>query len=403
MTNRPLRMTGIASVLAVGLLAASCGSSAKTTTTSALTTIVATSAAATTGVGTTAPSTSTATTTSTTATPVTTGPPTTSQPVTLTLVTHDSFAVTDSVLAAFTKQTGIKVDVPKGAGDAGLVLNRAILTKGKPEGDVLWGVDNTLLSRAVKSGVFVPYAASGLGALDPTATALVPGHELTPVDSGDVCVNYDKAWFAKKKLAPPATLADLTKPEYKNLLVVENPATSSTGLAFLLATVARYGTDGWPAYWKQLRANGVKVADGWTEAYSTDFSGSSGKGPKPLVVSYASSPPAEIVFATDPKPTEPSTASFTDGCFRQIEFAGVLAGTRHEAEARQLIDFLVGTTFQEDMPLQMFVSPINPAAAVPDVYAKFTAVPPAPLSVTPADIDAHRDEWIKQWTEVVLR
>ena len=307
------------------------------------------------------------------------------------------------MLAAFTTATGIKVDVPKGAGDAGLVLNRAILTKGKPEGDVLWGVDNTLLSRAVKAGVFVPYAAVDLAKIDARFRSLVPGHELTPVDVGDVCVNDDRAWFTTKQVDPPTTLADLTKPAYKDLLVVENPATSSTGLAFLLATVARYGTDGWPAYWKALRANGVKVDDGWTEAYLTDFSGSAGKGPRPLVVSYASSPPAEIVSAADPKPSEPSTASLTDGCFRQVELAGILKGTQHVAQARQLIDFLIGKTFQEDMPLQMFVRPVNPDAALPDLFTRFAAAPSDPLTVGPADIDAHRDEWIKAWTDIMLR
>jgi len=322
---------------------------------------------------------------------------------TLTLVTHDSFAVTDSVLAAFTTATGIKVDVPKGAGDAGLVLNRAILTKGKPEGDVLWGVDNTLLSRAVKAGVFVPYAAANLGKIDNRFRSLVPGHELTPVDEGDVCVNLDKTWFASKAVVPPVTLDDLTKPAYKDLLVVENPATSSTGLAFLLATVARYGSTGWPAYWKALRANGVKVDDGWTEAYSTDFSGSTGKGPRPLVVSYASSPPAEIAYASDPKPTEPSTASFTDGCFQQIEFAGILAGTKYVAQAHQLIDFLIGATFQSDMPLQMFVRPVNPDATVPDLFSRFTVTPSDPLTVSPADIETHREEWITTWTTTMLK
>ncbi len=327
-----------------------------------------------------------------------------SKGVTLTLVTHDSFVATDAVLAEFTTQTGIKLDVPKGTGDAGSVLAKAILAKGKPEGDVLWGVDNTLLSKAVASKAFAPYESKALASLDASAVALVPGHELTPVDRGDVCVNVDTAYYAGAGKGPaPATLDDLAKPAYKDQLVVENPATSSPGLAFLLATIARYGESGWKDYWKALRANGVKVTDGWTEAYSTDFSGSAGKGPRPLVVSYASSPVAEVVFAADPKPTEPPTASFTDGCFRQVEFAGVLAGTKHEAEARKLVDFLVSKTFQEDMPLNMFVSPVLTGATVPADYQKFTATPAQPLTVAPAQIAADRDRWVEEWTTLVLR
>ena len=321
--------------------------------------------------------------------------------VTLRLVAYDSFLLSDATLQQFTADTGIKVETVIG-GDAGEVVNRAVLTKGKPEGDVLWGVDNTLLSRAVDEGIFVPYESPELAGVDPAFTALVPGHEATPVDYGDVCVNYDKAWFEDEGIEPPTTLESLTDPQYKDLLVVENPATSSPGLAFLLATIARFGPDGWQGYWEDLRANGVEVVNGWTEAYTIEFSGSSGKGPEPLVVSYASSPPAEIVFATDPKPTEPPTGVVTDGCFRQVEFAGILEGTEHEEEARQLVDYMLSETWQADIPLNMFVYPVREGVALPEVFS-LSSVPDAPLSLPPEEIDANREAWIKAWTDTVLR
>ena len=69
-------------------------------------------------------------------------------------------------------------------------------------------------------------------------------------------------------------------------------------------------TTGWQGYWKKLKANGVKVVDGWEQAYNEEFSGSAGgkkaKADRPLVVSYASSPPAEVIYA-DPKPTTAPT------------------------------------------------------------------------------------------------
>jgi thiamine transport system substrate-binding protein len=305
-------------------------------------------------------------------------------------------------MAEFTKQTGVKVNIPKGAGDAGVVLNQAILTKGKPEGDVLWGVDNTLLSRAVDAGVFEPYTSSQLSNVPKEFTDLVPGHQLTPVDYGDVCVNDDKGWYTNKGLTPPQSLDDLTKPAYKGQLVVENPATSSPGLVFLLATIAKYGADGWQNYWKELRANNVKVVDGWTPAYTQEFSGSSGKGNYPLVVSYGSSPPAEVVGA-NPQPADAPTGVMASSCFRQIEFVGVLAGAKHPKEAGELIDFLLGKSFQEDMPLNMYVYPVNPAASVPPVFTKYAVVPTNPLTMAPSDIAANRDHWIDQWTTVVLR
>jgi thiamine transport system substrate-binding protein len=319
---------------------------------------------------------------------------------TVTLVTHDSFAVSKPVLRAFTKQTGIRVKVLK-SGDAGAALNQAILTKGKPLGDAFFGVDNTFLSRALDAGIFVPYAAKGLRAVPP-ALQLDAKHRLTPIDYGDVCVNYDKAWFAREQLPVPRTLNDLTDARYRGRLVVENPATSSPGLAFLLATIARFGPDGWKRYWERLRANDVKVVDGWEQAYDSEFSAGSGHGDEPLVVSYASSPPAEVFYA-DPKPATAPTGVLTDTCFRQVELAGVLQGADHPEAARQLIDFMLSERFQSDIPLQMFVFPARSGTALPSVFTKFATLPSEPFTLPPAEIGKQRDTWIKQWTTTVLR
>jgi thiamine transport system substrate-binding protein len=322
-----------------------------------------------------------------------------SEPVTVTLLTHDSFATSSGIFDEFTASSGIRVEVVQGA-DAGTLLNKAILTAGNPEGDLLWGVDNTLLSRAVKAGVFSAYVSPELKNLVPAVTGIVPNGLATPVDYGDVCVNYDRRRFPT---GAPRTLDDLITPATKGMLVVQNPATSSPGLAFLLATVAAKGDPGWKDYWKALRANDVKIVDGWTQAYQTEFSGSAGKGPRPLVVSYASSPPAEVVFAEDPKPTEAPTASMTEGCFRQVEFVGVLKGTRKEAAARRVVDFLVSRRFQEDMPLNMFVFPARADATVPEEFTRWAATVSAPLSLAPGVIEANRERWIEEWTSIMLR
>jgi thiamine transport system substrate-binding protein len=317
---------------------------------------------------------------------------------TITLFTHDSFAVSDGLLDAFTKQSGIKVTVAKGK-DAGVMVNEAVLTKGKPVGDVMWGADNTLLSRAVKEKIFVPYKSPELGKLNPAAVALVPGNEATPVDLGDVCVNTDTAYFSAKNLSVPTTLEDLADPKYKDLFVVPSAATSSPGLAFLLATVAKFGPDKYVDYWKKLRANGVKIVDGWTTAYTVDFSGSSGKGSRPIVVSYGSSPPSEV---TDQAATTAPTAVMEASCFRQVEFAGILAGTKHPLAAQKLIDYLVTDAFQADMPGQMYVFPVRTDTKVPEAWAKFALLPKDPLGVSPSDIATNRDKWIKQWNDAVL-
>lgn len=319
---------------------------------------------------------------------------------TITLVTHDSFNVSKKVMRDFTRKTGVTVNVLP-SGDAGAAVNQAILTKSHPLGDVFFGVDNTLLGRALEEGIFVPYKSPELANISKDIQ-LDPRYRVAPVDTADVCINFDRKYFADKNLTVPQTLDDLTKPEYKGLLVVENPATSSPGLAFLLASVSKFGPDRWLAYWEKLRDNGVKVVDGWEQAYNTEFSGSAGKGNYPLVVSYATSPPAEVV-GVHPQPEEPPTGALLDTCFRQIEFAGILKGTTHERAAKQLIDFMLSTRFQQDVPLRMNVFPARDGTKLPSVFLKYAKVAPDPFSLPPGEIAKNRDQWIDQWTSAVLR
>ena len=320
--------------------------------------------------------------------------------VTLTLVTHDSFAISKSVLRAFTRETGITVRVLP-SGDAGAALNQVILTKDAPLGDLLFGVDNTFLSRALDEKLFERYRSPELARV-PAAFRVDATHHVTPIDHGDVCINADNAWFAEHKVAVPRTLDDLTKPAYRGLLVVENPATSSPGLAFLLATVDRYGEDGWRVYWERLRANDVKVVSGWEQAYNGEFSAGEGGGERPLVVSYASSPAAAVYFS-DPQPANAPVGTVLDTCFRQIEGVGILRGTEHPRAARRLVDFMLSRRFQEDVPLQMFVFPVRDDARLPAVFTRFADIPTDPATVPPSVIGTHREQWIDEWTDTVLR
>jgi thiamine transport system substrate-binding protein len=323
----------------------------------------------------------------------------------VTLVSHDSWAASKSVIAAFEKQSGYTVKVLKD-GDAGQAVNKAILTKDNPQGDVFFGVDNTLLSRALDNGLFQPYQAKGLDQVGAAYQLDRDKHRVTPIDYGDICVNYDKKYFADHKLTPPASFDDLVKPQYKNLLVTENAATSSPGLGFLLGSAAQYGDNSWQDYWKKLKANGVKVVDGWEQAYNQEFSGSAGgrkaKGTRPLVVSYASSPPAEVVFA-DPRPKTAPTGVATGTCFRQIEFAGLLSNARNTKGGKAFIDFLISKRFQEDMPLNMFVYPVVKGATVPAEFTQYGPPAEHPETLAPGKIAANRDQWVKSWTSLVLK
>jgi thiamine transport system substrate-binding protein len=297
----------------------------------------------------------------------------------VTLLAYDAFTPQEGIFDAFTAATGAKVKVVTG-GDSGVLVSKAILTAGTPEGDVLWGLDNTLLSRAQKADLLTSYE---------------------PVDTGDICVNYDKQWFASRNIVPPTSFEDLALPAYKNLLVVQDPVASSPGLGFLLGTIAHFGVDKWQNYWKSLKENGVRVAPDWTSAYTIDFSGSSGKGRYPLVVSYGSSPPAEVLYAEKPIDTPP-TAVIESTCFRQTEYVGALRGTRNPNVAAQLISYLLGVPFQESMPLSLFVFPVNKNATLPDLFTKFAVAPKNPLTLDPTDIEKNRDAWLNSWREIIL-
>jgi thiamine transport system substrate-binding protein len=318
----------------------------------------------------------------------------------LTVMTHDSFAASEAVIQAFETQYDVKVKFLS-AGDTGAALNKAILSKDTRLADVFYGVDNTFLSRALDEGIFEAYDSPLLAKI-PAAFQLDAQNRALPVDYGDVCLNYDKVYFTEKGIPPLQSLEDLLKPEYKGLLVVENPATSSPGLAFLLATIGHFGADGYLDFWKGLRANEVRVVDGWETAYNTEFSAFGGT--RPIVVSYSSSPPFEVIYS-DPPVSEPSTGVVTaDGtCFRQIEFVGILKGTKHRDLAEKWVDFMLSKQFQEDMPLQMYVFPVNGEAQLSDQFVKFLAEPANPAVVAPGEIAENREKWVQAWMEAVLR
>ena len=297
----------------------------------------------------------------------------------LTLIAYDSFTPPETAFDAFTQETGIKVHIAL-AGDAGEMVAKASLTAGNPEGDVMWGVDNTLISRATDSKIF---------ASDPTE-----------VDYGDVCVNFDIAALGQTE--PPLTLDDLVSSNYKGMLVVENPATSSTGLAFLLATVAAFG-DSWPDYWEQLVANDVQVVDSWDEAYYTAFTRYGGD--RPLVVSYSTSPPAEVIFADPPlaEGAPAPTGVANETCFKQIEFAGVLRGTKYSDQAQQLVDYLAGPTFQALLPESLFVYPANQNVALPQSFIDYAPEITTSFSIPSDEIAKNRQSWTEQWLAIVLK
>ena len=317
------------------------------------------------------------------------------------LMTHDSFAVSQTLLDKFKQEQGLEIKILK-SGDAGAALNQAILSRNNPLADVFYGVDNTFMSRALDADIFEPYASPLLKNI-PDSLKLDPSNRLLPVDFGDVCLNYDIAWFNQKGLPPPEGLDDLIAPVYKSLTVVQNPATSSPGLAFLFATIGTYGQDDFLDYWSKLRANDVYVTNGWSDAYYGKFTRAKG-GTRPIVVSYASSPAAEIFYSEKKPQNAPTAAVLSKGsAYRQIEFVGILRGTQKRVQAQTLIDFILSPAFQKDIPLHMWVFPANPQTPLPDLFVNHAKQSLEPVMLPPKMIQANREQWIDAWTDRVLR
>ena len=324
------------------------------------------------------------------------------QPNNLIVMTHDSFAISEAIITEFEDENNIDV-VFLPSGDAGSILNRAILSKNAPVADILYGIDNTYLSRAIDENLFEVYDSPLLAKI-PDGLKLDNQNRALPIDFGDVCINYEKRFFHENNLDLPTSLIDLVDPKYANLLVVENPATSSPGLAFLLATIAEFGEDGYLDYWNDLNQNGIVIVNDWETAYYTNFSGSAGKGAQPMVVSYGTSPAAEVIFSEE-QLIESPTASLIgkNMCFRQIEFAGILKGTKNRALAEKFIDLMLSAEFQEDIPLNMFVFPVNNDVKIPQEFLDHIQVPETPAVIGMDKIAEMRETWIESWRELMLQ
>ncbi len=312
------------------------------------------------------------------------------------VASHESWAMSKKVLAEFTRRTGYTVTVEKN-GDVGQLTNKLVLTKGAPIADMVYGIDNTFASRAVDAGILSPYRPKDLA---PSAQRFAlpdarSAARLAPVDYADVCVNIDDRWFSAHHVAPPTSLGDLTKPAYRNLFVTPAATTSSPGLAFLLATIAKYGA-GWQSYWKRLMANGAEVTSGWSDAYEVDFTAGGGDGTRPIVLSYNSSPP----FTVPKGGSRPTTSALLDTCFRQVEYAGVLAGAHNPAGAKAFIDFMEQRAFQRALPGQMYVFPVDSGTPLPPDWARWAKVPSQPYTLPPAEITAKRTSWLRTWGDI---
>jgi len=291
------------------------------------------------------------------------------EPTTVRIATHDSFAISDELITSFEESSGLELEIIR-MGDTGTLTNQLVLSKDEPIADAFFGIDNTFRGVAEENEI-------------------VDG-EFTAIDFSDVCFNYDRYYFEDAGITPPSSWKELTDETYRGLTVITNPQSSSPGLAFLASTVA--ALDDYESYWQELKANDVLVTSGWEDAYFTEFSGSSGEGDYPIVLSYASSPSAEVRDNG-----ESQTAALLDDCFRQTEFAGVLAGADNPGGAQELIDFMLSDEFQSAVPELMYVYPVTDVE-LPQSWAEFAS--PANSTVDLPDLNDRRDEILGTWEAI---
>ena len=322
---------------------------------------------------------------------------------TLTLVTHDSFAISEETIAAFEAEHDVTVEILP-AGDAVEALNRVILTRGNPIGDVMFGVDNISYVRALREGVFEEYESPELENVD-GRWIFDDSNRVTPINYGYVLFNYQKAALESGGLAPPTTLEELTLPDWRGRVAVEDPNTSSPGQQFMLATIAYFGENGqytWLDFWRDMRANDVIVTSGWEDAYYAQFVQYGGEAW--MVMSYATSPPAEVIFAEQPLDSSPTAnVLIPTASYLQIEGVGILEGTPRRALAEKFIDFMLGARFQEDIPGNMFVYPVRRGASLPQEFVDFADVPDQPAELDAEQVEANLERWLDEWSDVVLR
>lgn len=309
------------------------------------------------------------------------------------LATHDSFDLPKELISQFEQQHDAKIRIVK-AGDGNELLNKLIISKRKPIADVVYGLDNGNIAQAISENILSntqPQSADTVVKL-PNALA---------VDYGFIAINYDKQWFKEKNLPLPTSLADLTKPEYKNLLVSPNPATSTPAMGFFLANIAGLGEEGAFQWWQKMRQNGVKITKGWSEAYYKEFSLNGGS--RPMMVGYSSSPAAEVFYSKGKLSTPRMGNLFLNGgVYLQKEGVAVLNGSQQPELATKLAQYLQSPTVQRAVPTSMWVYPAvrhTPLAPVM-VHA---SVPKVHFAPNDKRIQQNRKAWLQRWVQTVLK
>ncbi len=306
----------------------------------------------------------------------------------LVIYTYSSFAsgIAQKVLPIFEKQNNVKVKLLS-FGDAGNVLARLILEKDQPKADVVIGLDQPLLKRAISEGLLIKFVPENISMIKNKELLDMRGYGI-PFDYGAIALVYN----TEKINNPPKSFKELLDERFKRKLVVQDPRTSSTGLSFMLWTVAVFGEDGFLDYWKSLKNNILTITPGWDEAFSMLETGEAD-----IMVSYA----------TDGAYSYHEYGSLKylpvvmeEGAFVQIEYAAIVKGSKNIELAKKFIEFVLSKEFQSHVPLNQWMYPVV-EIELPKAYKyapKIDKVLPFDYSI----FEQKGKDWLEKWAEVMI-
>lgn len=318
----------------------------------------------------------------------------------LDVLVYDSYAVSEELVLRFEAANDVKLQFIE-AGDGTELLNRAILTAEAPIADVIVGINSVLVNRALVNNLLESYESPYLSEID-AIYQTDPENRALPFNHGAVCINYDTEFFSTHELKVPTTLEELVDPVYSGMLAIENPISSTPGLAFMLMTIDVLGEDGYLFFWEDLLENGAEIVPDWSTAYYTNFTAGGGGGYQPMVVSYDASPAAVPFYAEEPMDEAPTASILADDmCIEMIEYAGILKGSDQVELAQKFIDALLSAEWQSDLPAQMFVYPVNGTATIPELFETFAPQPVNPVRMDPAIVAVNYEKWLQAWAESI--
>jgi thiamine transport system substrate-binding protein len=302
--------------------------------------------------------------------------------------TYDAFPEgLEELLAAHMREEYGVTTVVERYSDTGGLYNEVILTAGEGAADLVIGLDNTYIGAALASDLFQPWEPSGAAAIRPELI-LDDTYRLVPFDWGNILLNYDSEALPN----PPRTWEELLDPALEESIILTSPATSSPGRNFLLLTVAQFGEDGFLEYWEALKPNILTVTAGWSEGY-----GLYSQGEAPIVLSYDTSPAYHIAY----EDTDRYRTLILDGVgYAQIEVMGILADAPNPEHARRAAEFVLSTTFQQEVPLNQFMYPVRDDIELPPAFTQVER-PAESVFLDPAMVDANFDRWLEAWEEVM--